>query len=675
MPPNAQGPVQVRKPVAVTDSVNGQSLGRNGFHKNACRQTGGRRIYVQTYAGNVLGIELDRGDKVESVKKKVQAAFGVPTEQSTLIFGDHILDKDLSEVRNDAPVLLTKGIYRSSSTPCLSPRSRDVHQNRAFEIVGGSKHSPKIKRLVREVCRGIEAGVQPVIAKGGLGGAYYFRNTFGENIAIVKPTDEEPFAPNNPKMMTGRALGQPGLKPSIRVGETGLREVAAYLLDHDNFAGVPVTALVNATHSIFNVNPEYAAGHSQPGGAKIASIQQFVRHDFDASDHGTSRFPVSSVHRIGILDVRLFNTDRHAGNILVKKMNVEDGCGSLFEEAMDLIPIDHGLCLPETLDEPYFEWLHWPQASMPFSKEELDYIEKLDPGYDCSLLRKELPAMREACLRMLVLSTTFLKLAAEAGLTLAEIGGMMTRELCGVDEEASELEIVCLQAKTEVDGELLSSSPESDGFSGSHDLSFVEDPSDDFQFDMDDTFEVPALKLPDIHKRTSYSPAAGSRSMSPLARSPPWPLHEESTPNSQTLTSSFRNLDISPIPRSPLGFQPEYKSPTSPTSNGDSYSLSRMSVPSRTTSLKTIKFRSHTQFEKPRSIGLRGYAAMNVAQTVRDNSNDSNDIHGSLILTDMNEKVWSLFLERVQKLLPESFAKVRFKSKNQVQRLGTSCRF
>jgi hypothetical protein len=65
---------------------------------------------------------------------------------------------------------------------------------------------------------------------------------------------------------------------------------------------------------------------------------------------------------------------------------------------------------------------------------------------------------------------------------------------------------------------------------------------------------------------------------------------------------------------------------------------------------------------------------MNVAQTVRARE-DSEDVHGPLILTDMNEKVWSLFLERLQKLLPEAFAKVKFKSKNQVQRLGTSCRF
>ena len=152
-------------------------------------------------AGNVLGIELDRADKVESVKKKVQAAFGVPTEQTNLIFGDLILKKDSSEIRNDSPLLLRKSILRSSSTPCLSPTGRDFYQNKVFEI--------------------------------------------------VKPTDEEPFAPNNPKGFTGRALGQPGLKRSIRVGETGLREVAAYLLDHNQFAKVPPTALVKATHCSF----------------------------------------------------------------------------------------------------------------------------------------------------------------------------------------------------------------------------------------------------------------------------------------------------------------------------------------------------------------------------------------------------------------------------------------
>lgn len=44
----------------------------------------------------------------------------------------------------------------------------------------------------------------------------------------------------------GRALGDPGLKPTVRVGEAAMREVAAYLLDHERFARVPTTALVKA---------------------------------------------------------------------------------------------------------------------------------------------------------------------------------------------------------------------------------------------------------------------------------------------------------------------------------------------------------------------------------------------------------------------------------------------
>jgi len=32
----------------------------------------------------------------------------------------------------------------------------------------------------------------------------------------VKPTDEEPLAPNNPKGFVGKAPGQPGLKRSVR---------------------------------------------------------------------------------------------------------------------------------------------------------------------------------------------------------------------------------------------------------------------------------------------------------------------------------------------------------------------------------------------------------------------------------------------------------------------------
>ena len=83
--------------------------------------------------------------------------------------------------------------------------------------------------------KSLDSGIEPTPAGGGLGGAYCIQNAMGEKIAIVKPTDEEPFAPNNPNIFLGRTLGQPGLKRFIRVGETGFREVSAYLLNHRHF--------------------------------------------------------------------------------------------------------------------------------------------------------------------------------------------------------------------------------------------------------------------------------------------------------------------------------------------------------------------------------------------------------------------------------------------------------
>ena len=45
----------------------------------------------------------------------------------------------------------------------------------------------------------------------------------------------------------GRSLGDPGLKPSVRVGEAAMREVAAFLLDHEHFASVPHTVMVKVS--------------------------------------------------------------------------------------------------------------------------------------------------------------------------------------------------------------------------------------------------------------------------------------------------------------------------------------------------------------------------------------------------------------------------------------------
>ncbi|KAJ0430949.1 putative 1-phosphatidylinositol 4-kinase [Helianthus annuus] len=447
----------------------------NPNRKQKPKPTGRRRVFVQTESGFVLGMDLDRIDNAHTVKRRLQIALNVPIDESSLTFGDKVLNHDLSAIRNDSPLLLTRNVlHRSASTPCLSPTGREIqHRDRSgpVEILGHSSCFVRTKQLVDEVVKGMMSGVDPSPAHGGLGGGYYFKNIKGENVAIVKPTDEEPFAPNNPKGFVGKALGQPGLKRSVRVGETGYREVVAYLLDYDHFANVPPTALVKITHSVFNVNNKIQRKKKLI--SKIASFQQFVHHDFDASDHGTSSFPVSAVHRIGILDVRIFNTDRHAGNLLVRKVKNDDG--NRFGE-VELIPIDHGLCLPENLEDPYFEWIHWPQASIPFSDDELEYIEKLDPYRDSEMLKTELPMIREASLRVLILCTVFLKEAASYGLCLAEIGEMMSREFKRGEEEPSELEVLCMDARrlvAEKEAEMMVLPPK------------AEAEEDRFQFDID----------------------------------------------------------------------------------------------------------------------------------------------------------------------------------------------
>lgn len=73
-------------------------------------------------------------------------------------------------------------------------------------------------------------------------------------VAIWKPIDEEPFAPNNPRGMQA-PFGTETLRPGVKSGESSLREVLAYLLDHDGFAGVPPTALIEVSHPDLEMNP------------------------------------------------------------------------------------------------------------------------------------------------------------------------------------------------------------------------------------------------------------------------------------------------------------------------------------------------------------------------------------------------------------------------------------
>lgn len=582
--------------------------------------SGKRRVFVQTETGSVLGLELDGSDNAHTVKRRLQLALNIPTLQTSLSCGDMILKNDLSTVRNHSPLLLTRNcLHRSSSSPCLSPTpspkdDEESDKRGPIEVIGCANHFPGTKQLVKEIVEAMMNGIDPVPIRSGLGGAYFFRGCSGENIAIIKPTDEEPFAPNNPKGFVGKALGQPGLKRSVRVGETGFREVAAYLLDYDGFANVPLTALVKVTHSIFNVNNDGVSGnnHQQKEQiSKIASFQKFIPHDCDASDHGTSSFPVAAVHRIGILDIRILNTDRHGGNLLVRKLSHVER----FDQ-VELVPIDHGLCLPETLEDPYFEWIHWPQASIPFSEDELEYIANLDPFHDSDMLRLELPMIREACLRILILCTTFLKAAATFGLCLAEIGEMMSRDFQGRTDEPSELELICIEARSMLHVRVMEDSTAKEDY-------------DEFQFD----FEC------DDHEQDS--PRNSSRC---LEDKPATKNKHHSKINGLNGTNTLFSLEEGAH---------EGQDEDAIAKGAFSYGVGNQGV----------------------KVG-----AGNPPHTASGIRNLHDQIPGDssyVTLADMSEEEWLAFLDSFQKLLYPAFLNHKAERMRQGprQRLGTSCKF
>lgn len=298
--------------------------------------------------------------------------------------------------------------------------------------------------LLEEANAGVALHAPKLVAEGE-GGTYFVYDTTGATVGVFKPNDEDPQADNNPKRKN--SLGgaeeeqrtnkdQQRTRQSIPANETAVREAAAYAIDR-GYAGVPPTFLVEARHPSFGNGDE----------VKLGSLQQFATNECASWDVGPASFSVADVHRIGMFDIRTFNTDRHGGNLLCRKAAQPSG-----KVQYDLVPIDHAYCFPTALGEANWEWLYWPQAKVPFSEEELRYIDSIDVEADAALLTR-LGLSHEA-VRVYRITTTFLKRGAAAGLTLFELGKLCYR---GRNDTVSQLETLCatldLQATANVDEE------------------------------------------------------------------------------------------------------------------------------------------------------------------------------------------------------------------------------
>jgi ribosome biogenesis protein Nip4 len=244
---------------------------------------------------------------------------------------------------------------------------------------------------------------QYTLVNDGVGGTYFMNDEHGDCFGVFKPADEEPGMKDNPK--NNHVPAKKGILP----GEGYLREIAAYLLDHENRAKVPFTQIVETKMS---------------DNIKKGSLQKFVKNIGTLTDMSSSKFSVSNVHNIAQLDIRLMNMDRNSENFLVTETDDE----------LELIPIDHTYSLPSTLSEAWFDWMYWKQAKEPFSESMIQYIEKIDIEQDSEILRSL--KIREECINVMKLSTLVLKRAASVGWSPYKIATFLCRPLKGEDKRS-----------------------------------------------------------------------------------------------------------------------------------------------------------------------------------------------------------------------------------------------
>jgi len=343
-----------------------------------------------------------------------------------------------------------RGCSLSVDIPSVNPEDD-------FIDVFNTASSPKeLSTLVENVYRGFRTGWIPQLCEECVGGTYFLCGEDGQKNGVFKPLDEEPYSWNNPKgFVAPPSVGpsHPGYKEGVLVGEATVRECAAFFLDHDHFANVPATDLVVAKHPAFHCARSGAWAPSLIGSGpdvtrrassfKIGSFQEFREHDGDFEEmapRDIACFPVPDVQKVATLDIRLFNTDRHGGNLLYK-------LGNSGVRSSTLIPIDHSYTLPSTIDEALFVWLNWPQVRCKIEDDVKAYIAQLNVERDIAILTEKFPgSFGDEHFWVMRLSTMLLQKGAAADLTLSEIATIMSRV---VHNKASQLERLVAQCPAE----------------------------------------------------------------------------------------------------------------------------------------------------------------------------------------------------------------------------------
>lgn len=227
------------------------------------------------------------------------------------------------------------------------------------------------------------------------------------------------------KPLTGEGRSdQAPLKRGVTFGDTTAKEIAAFTLGAD--FDVPVTKGVTTLIE---------------GQVVYGSLQKFVAHKCAAEDMGSSSFSLDEVQKIGILDIRLLNLDRHLNNLLV----VEG------ENGNKLIPIDHGYVLPSyrDLSDVYFGWTYWKQCKESWTVKAKNTIKALQPLTSARNLF-DLGISNDSILAS-TLSSLLLQHAAETNISLYQLAVYMQSDLSTDEPSGFEVAIKSTLSSFDID--------------------------------------------------------------------------------------------------------------------------------------------------------------------------------------------------------------------------------
>lgn len=247
--------------------------------------------------------------------------------------------------------------------------------------------------------------------------------------------------------------------------------------------------------------------------------------------------------------------------------------------------------------------------------------------------------IREACLRVLVLSTIFLKEGTLFGLCLAEIGEMMSREFNGMEDQPSQLEVVCMEARR--------LATEREECSTEHDSA----DEDVTQFELDCEDHEMAKTPPAYHLEFK-----GGSSRNPLSKLDEAIEEEED----DTQEEEESNAEKLACPKPVNKWLPN---------------ISKLS-----TSLSSVSLMEKSQRQLP-TIPKGADSAKTSENNQVGNWRSANEqlpTSASFVkLADMGVETWGLFLEKFQELLPGAFRAHKLGATGQRGRLrlGTSCQF